>query len=175
MIDLQVNEDSEVIILEKEPSLSAVGDLCYLTGRVEINDNNDNQNGSFTLLTEPTFSPIDSWDSWRPYTAWRSTNSRWTFAKNDATYEKITIKLVFVSLSVVFFQLASVLVVCIILYSCPPYLFWKLSLWKVIWAWKGMWASFLLQHTHVIVFYINAVVCWKLIIWYFSSHNQAML
>lgn len=121
MIDLQVNEDSEVIILEKEPSLSAVGDLCYLTGRVEINDNNDNQNGSFTLLTEPTFSPIDSWDSWRPYTAWRSTNSRWTFAKNDATYEKITIKLVFVSLSVVFFQLASVLVVCYFIFMPPVF------------------------------------------------------
>lgn len=47
-----------------------------------------------TMVTEPTFAPIHSWDSWRPHVAWKSMLSRGTFAINDVTYKKTTPKLV---------------------------------------------------------------------------------
>ena len=70
-----------------------------------------------TSPTELTFGSTDSWDTWRPYMAWKSTDSRWTFAKNNTTCKETTPKLTFY-LSI-FFQLASVLVLSLFYMHFP--------------------------------------------------------
>ena len=71
-----------------------------------------------TSLIEPTFGPINSWDSWRPCMAWKSTVSRWTSAKNNTTYKEKTPKLVFYFFKY-FLQLASVLVMSLFYMHFP--------------------------------------------------------
>ena len=71
-----------------------------------------------TSPTELTFGSTDSWDPWRPHMAWMSTDSRWTFTKNNTTCRETTSKLIFYFFKY-FFQLASVLVMSLFYIHFP--------------------------------------------------------
>ena len=104
-----------------------------------------------TSPTELTFGSTDSWDTWQPYMAWMSTDSRWTFTKNNTTCKETTSKLIFYFFKY-FFQLASVLVM-FLFYIHFPICFASWVLWRLPTTEKTDQLSF--HISHMIFFFFN--------------------
>ena len=106
-----------------------------------------------TSPTELTFGSTDSWDTWQPYMAWMSTDSRWTFTKNNTTCKETTSKLIFYFFKY-FFQLASVLVM-FLFYIHFPICFASWVLWRLPTTEKTDQLSFHISHMIFFFFLIR--------------------
>lgn len=103
-----------------------------------------------TSPTELTFGSTDSWDTWRPYVAWKSTDSRWSFAKNNTTCKETTPKLI-----LVFFSISKCFSNVFILYAFPHLCFASWVLWKLSVTEKTDQLSFHITYEILFFFFLN--------------------